>query len=182
MFAKSLIYLTAALGVANAGTTYKATMTAYGSSDNNGSGNCVKTGACGFYFNPGYSAAVSQNLYGAGPGEGAGPACGKCYALTAEKDSTGNTLSGTKTVVVRVDNLCPASGNNVCSMGSLSETNSYGANVNFDLCIDSGANTAVFGGNDIGLAQGTAEEVDCSQWSGTQIGSGWKRHAHIFSG
>lgn len=56
MFAKSLIYLTAALGVANAGTTYKATMTAYGSSDNNGSGNCVKTGACGFYFN------VSMNL------------------------------------------------------------------------------------------------------------------------
>lgn len=51
MFAKSLIYLTAVLGVANAGTTYKATMTAYGSSDNNGSGNCVKTGACGFYFN-----------------------------------------------------------------------------------------------------------------------------------
>lgn len=47
MFGKSLVFFTAALGAANA---YKATMTAYGSSDNNGSGNCVKTGACGYYF------------------------------------------------------------------------------------------------------------------------------------
>lgn len=49
MFGKSLVYFTAALGVANA-ASYKATMTAYGSSDDNGSGNCKKTGACGFYF------------------------------------------------------------------------------------------------------------------------------------
>ncbi|EOD45143.1 Endoglucanase v-like protein [Neofusicoccum parvum] len=180
MFGKSLVFFTAALGAANA---YKATMTAYGSSDNNGSGNCVKTGACGYYFDPGYTAAVSQNLYGVGPSEGAGPACGKCYALTAEKDSSGNALSGAgKSVVVRVDNLCPASGNSVCSMKTLSDTNSYGANVNFDLCIDSGASKAVFGGDDIGLAQGTAEEVDCSQWSGKQVGDGWKRHALAFSG
>lgn len=65
-------------------------------------------------------------------------------------------------------------------MASLSDTNSYGANVNFDLCIDSGASEAVFGSNDIGLAQGTAEEVDCSQWTGTQVGSGWKRSALEF--
>lgn len=49
MYGKALVYLTGALGVANA-ASYKATMTAYGSSDQNGSGNCVKTGACGFYF------------------------------------------------------------------------------------------------------------------------------------
>lgn len=67
-------------------------------------------------------------------------------------------------------------------MKTLSDTNSYGANVNFDLCIDSGASKAVFGGDDIGLAQGTAEEVDCSQWSGKQVGDGWKRHALAFSG
>lgn len=47
MFGKSLVYFTAVLGVAHG---YKATITAYGSSDNNGSGNCKKTGACGFYF------------------------------------------------------------------------------------------------------------------------------------
>ena len=44
--------------------------------------------ACGFYTSPGFSAAVSQNLYGVGPGEGAGPACGGCWLLTAKTVSS----------------------------------------------------------------------------------------------
>lgn len=57
---------------------------------------------------PGYSAAVSQNLFGVGPGAGAGPACGTCYKLTIQTDSSGNTLSNAGTsIVVQVTNLCP---------------------------------------------------------------------------
>jgi hypothetical protein len=89
--------------------TYKASFTEYGSGDQNNSGNCnVDTTACGFYTDQGYSAAVSQNLYGAGPGEGAGPACRTCYRLTIETDSSGNTLSNAgNSIVVKVTNLCP---------------------------------------------------------------------------
>ncbi|KAF2761397.1 hypothetical protein EJ05DRAFT_483767 [Pseudovirgaria hyperparasitica] len=150
--------------------TYSASFTQYGSTDSWGSGNCnVNTAACGFYTNPGYSAAVSENLYGVGPGAGAGPACGACYRLTAQKDSSGNTLRNAGTsIVVMVNNLCPASGNPLCSQNGLSGQNQYGANVNFDLCIDSGAAGALFGDSGVGLATGSAEEVDCSQWSGTQ--------------
>jgi hypothetical protein len=90
--------------------TYKASFTEYGSGDQNDSGNCnVDTTACGFYTDPGYSAAVSQNLYGAGPGEGAGPACGTCYRLAIETDSSGNTLSNAgNSIIVKVTNLCPS--------------------------------------------------------------------------
>ena len=63
--------------------------------------------------------------------------------------------------------LCPADGNPLCSQGSLGDTNQYGANVNFDLCRDSGAADAFFGNSGVGLALGNAEEVDCSLWSGT---------------
>ena len=54
-------------------------------------------------------------------------------------------------------------------MSSLSDTNSYGANINFDLCIDSGASSALFGSDGIGLGIGTAVEVSCSEWSGTVV-------------
>ena len=50
------------------GKSYKASFTEYGSGDDNGSGNCnTDTTACGFYSQPGYSAAASQNLFGVGP-------------------------------------------------------------------------------------------------------------------
>jgi len=35
------------------------------------------------------------------------------------------------------------------------------------VCSDSGARSAVFGTSGIGLAVGTAEEVNCNEWSGT---------------
>ncbi|KII85274.1 glycoside hydrolase family 45 protein, partial [Plicaturopsis crispa FD-325 SS-3] len=123
--------------------------------------------ACGFYTSPGYSAAVSQNVFGVGPGAGAGPACGGCWSLTGKTDSSGNALSAPKTIVVKVTNLCPAAGNPLCAMGSTSDTNQYGANVNFDLCIDSGASDAFLSPSGVGLAVGTATKVDCSEWSGS---------------
>lgn len=146
-------------------------MTHYGAGDSFGSPNCnTNTAACAFYTYPGYSAAVSQNLYGVGPGAGAGPACGTCWLLTGQTDSSGNTLSNAGTnIVVMVNNLCPAQGNPLCSQNGLSGTNQYGANVNFDLCSDSGAQQAFFGNSGVGLAVGTAQQVDCSAWKGTVV-------------
>ena len=119
--------------------------------DQNGSPNCADNGgACGLTVS-GYSAAVSQNLFGVGGGAGAGPACGTCWKL----------VSGSHEVTVTVNNLCPAGAlNPLCSQSSLSDTNSEGANVNFDLCSDSGASAAFFGSGG-GLLVGTATKVDC---------------------
>lgn len=100
--------LLAALASVASAQTYKASFTEYGSGDQNNSGNCnVATTACGYYTNPGYSAAASQNIFGAASGQGAGPGCGTCWRLTASTDSSGNKISGTKSIVVKVTNLCP---------------------------------------------------------------------------
>ncbi|KAH0280771.1 glycoside hydrolase family 45 protein, partial [Aureobasidium melanogenum] len=162
--------LAASAGLASAATSYKASFTEYGSTDTWGSGNCnVATTACGFYTSPGYSAAVSQNEFGVGDGAGAGPACGTCWKLTASTDSSGNKKSFGGPIVVQVTNLCPADSNPLCAQNGLSGTNQYGANLNFDLCIDSGASAALFGSTGVGLAVGTAEQVDCSEWSGQVV-------------
>ena len=159
---------TSSAAPASNGKTYKASFTHYGAGDTFGSPNCnTNTAACGFYTFPGYSAAASQNLFGVGPGAGAGPACGTCWRLTGQTDSSGNKLSNAgNSIVVMVNNLCPAQGNPLCSQSGLTGTNQYGTNVNFDLCSDSGAQAAFFGNNGVGLALGTAEQVDCSAWNG----------------
>lgn len=118
---------------------------------------------------PGYSAAVSQNEFGVGTGAGAGPACGTCWKLTASTDSSGNKKTFGNPIVVQVTNLCPAESNPLCAQNGLSGTNQYGANLNFDLCIDSGASAALFGNSGVGLAVGSAEEVSCSEWSGKVV-------------
>ncbi|KAK3207835.1 hypothetical protein GRF29_96g550153 [Pseudopithomyces chartarum] len=162
---------TAFTATATAATEYKASFTQYGSTDTWGSGNCnVASTACGFYTSPGYSAAISQNEFGVGPGAGAGPGCGTCWKLTAKTDSSGNQLSNSgNSIVIQVTNLCPASGNPLCSQNGLSGTNQYGANLNFDLCIDSGASKALFGNSGVGLAVGSAVQVSCSQWNGKVV-------------
>lgn len=165
---RSFIALVAFLPALALSQTYTASFTEYGTGDSFGSGNCnTATTACGYYTYPGFSAAASQNLFGVGPGAGAGPACGGCWKITGEKDSGGNTLSNPKTIVIKVTNLCPANGNPLCSQSSLTSTNQYGAEVNFDLCIDSGASGAFLSPSGVGLAVGTATAVDCSEWSGT---------------
>ena len=157
--------------LATSGTTLKSSFTFYGAGDTFGSPNCnTNTAACGFFTEPGFSAAASQNLFGVGPGAGAGPGCGTCWQLTAETDSSGNALSNAgNSIVVMVNNLCPADGNPLCAQSTLQDTNQYGANVNFDLCRDSGASAALFGSSGVGLAVGTAVQVDCSAYSGTVV-------------
>ena len=117
--------------------------------------------------------ASADLLYftGVGPGAGAGPACGSCWKLTINTDSSGKTVSNAgNSIVVKVTNLCPASGNPLCAQNGLSGTNQYGANLNFDTCIDSKASAALFGTSGVGLGLGTAVEVNCNQWSGTIVG------------
>ena len=95
---------------------------------------------------------MSQNLYGAKGGQGAGPACGTCWQL----------VSGSHSIKVKVNNLCPAGAQNpLCSQANLSSVNSQGANVHFDLCSDSGAKAAFFGNSGSGLLKGTATKVTC---------------------
>ncbi|OCK77586.1 glycoside hydrolase family 45 protein [Lepidopterella palustris CBS 459.81] len=158
-------------GTFTIGRSFKATFTYYGSGDEAGSASCnTLDSACGFYTSPGYAAAVSQNLYGLGPAEGAGPACGTCWRLTPATDSSGNGVRNkTSSIVVMVNHICPALGNPLCGQYNLTSTNLYGAYVDFNLCIDSGASAALFGGSGIGLAVGNATEVDCGNWNGTRI-------------
>ena len=91
---------------------------------------------------------------GVGLGHGAGPACNTCYSLSS-------STAGTKSIVVKVNNLCPALGNEaMCAQKGISGTisigkchlarvfkdwltaSSEGANVNFDLCEDDGSSAA----------------------------------------
>ena len=73
--------------------------------------------ACG--ITGGFTAAASQNLFGVGPGAGAGPACGTCYSLSSGQP-------GTVPITVKVTNLCPADGNPLCAQQGLTGTNSAG--------------------------------------------------------
>lgn len=66
-----------------------------------------------------------------------------------------------------VTNLLPAEGNSLCAKDGLTNANQYGANVNFNLCIQSGVPAAFFGNDDTSLAVGTTTQVSCSDCSGS---------------
>ncbi|KAI9717580.1 MAG: hypothetical protein M1828_007141 [Chrysothrix sp. TS-e1954] len=92
---------------------FKASFTNYGAGDSFGSGSCTQNvGACG-HNDPGFTAAISQQQFGVGPGAGAGPACGTCYELTLQTDFAGAKVPS-KTITVMIDNLCPIDGNPLC--------------------------------------------------------------------
>lgn len=114
---------------------------------------------------------MSQNLFGAGPGQGKGPACGTCYRLTVETDATnGNAVPNAgSSIVVKVNNLCPAGGDDpICAQPDLQTPNSYGGVVDFNLCNDDGAHAALLAPAGVGLARGTAVMVGCGEWNGTE--------------
>ncbi|KAI9653128.1 MAG: hypothetical protein M1831_006212 [Alyxoria varia] len=138
----------------------KASFTTYGGGDIMGSANCATAvNACGTPNQSGYTAALSESQFGVGPGAGAGPACGKCYQLTIDSDSSGAPMEK-KTITVTVNNLCPVQGNaEWCQV-----PNQHGAGIHFDLCSDTGAADAFFTGSKAGL--GTAEEVSCGGGGG----------------
>lgn len=114
---------------------------------------------------------MSQNLFGAGPGEGKGPACGTCYRLTVETDAqSGNAVPNAgSSIVVKVNNLCPADAQDpICAQPDLQTPNQYGGVVDFNLCNDDGAHAALLAPADTGLAGGTAVMVGCGEWNGTE--------------
>lgn len=92
MFSSTLFAATA-LALGASAQSYKASFTEYGTGDDNGSPDCnTATTACGYYTSPGYSAAVSQNEFGVGPGAGAGPACGTCCTFSLWTQTTESGL------------------------------------------------------------------------------------------
>ncbi|KAL8652077.1 MAG: hypothetical protein Q9226_004417 [Calogaya cf. arnoldii] len=117
---------------------------------------CGSTVACGpGATTGGPSAAVSQNLFGVGDGEGAGSACGTCWAISSDQP-------GTKSITVTVNNLCPAIAQNpVCQQNAQNPVNRHGANVHFDLCMAGGAASAFFG-NGPKEATGSAKKISNS--------------------
>ena len=72
-------------------------------------GPCRRTSvACGWYSRSGYNAAISQAVYGGGPGSGATRECGVCWKLTPD-------ASGANEIVVKINDLCPDDGNPLCA-------------------------------------------------------------------
>ena len=86
----------------------------YGLGDENNSPNCNDASvSCGFYNDPGYNAAASQNLYGAASGKT--DTCGTCWQLNPVSNpnaaNPNATVAGLNSIVVKVNNLCPIQGN-----------------------------------------------------------------------
>lgn len=83
--------------------------------------------ACGKSAN-GYTAAVNQLAFGSAPGLGAGDACGRCFAVTANQDPYSPNYTGPfKTIVVKVTDLCPIQGNQEwCGQTQSNPTNQHG--------------------------------------------------------
>lgn len=71
--------------------------------------------ACGIAAS-GYTAAISQLAFGSVPGIGPGDACGRCFALTGTADPFSPAYTGPfgKSIVVKVTDMCPVAGNEVC--------------------------------------------------------------------
>nr|GAT55084.1 predicted protein [Mycena chlorophos] len=127
-----------------------------------------QTPACGVTAS-GYTAAISQLAFGSSPG--------KLTSSTKKKETdqfsnrTWRSPSFTgpfgKSIVVKVTDMCPASGNEQwCGQTTSNPTNSFGEPVHFDLCEDSGA-SSVFFPSGHGALTGTYQEVSCSEWSGS---------------
>jgi EXPB1-like domain 1 len=103
------------------------------------------TPACGVTAT-GFTAAINQLSFGAAGGEGAGDACGRCFAISGTADPYSPSFAGPfSTIVVKVTDLCPVGGNaDWCEQTQANPLNKHGQPVHFDLCSDSGAAAAFF--------------------------------------
>ncbi|TFK74951.1 endoglucanase V-like protein [Pluteus cervinus] len=122
----------------------------------------------------GYTAAINQLAFGSAPGAGAGDACGRCFALTGTGDPYSPQYTGPfHSIVVKVTDLCPLSGNQEwCGQSTKSPNNQHGKAFHFDICSDTGGAAAFFPSGH-GALTGTFTEVSCSQWSGSDGGDLW---------
>jgi hypothetical protein len=124
-----------------------ATMTWYSKAFN--AGNYPKT-ACGLtssqWKSSGPLVAVSENVFGVGDGQGAGPACGKCFLIKLIGNLDNKDKPALPELKVKVADLCPAGNGAPSEFGgnneqwcvrSMSQKNSKGATVHFDLMVES---------------------------------------------
>ncbi|KAI0286102.1 RlpA-like double-psi beta-barrel-protein domain-containing protein-containing protein [Russula aff. rugulosa BPL654] len=128
--------------------------------------------SCGVTLS-GFSAATNTLAFGAY--RASGDACGRCFKLTSNHDPYTPSFAGPfKTIVVRVNDLCPADSNGEwCGQRVSHPVNQFNMSMHFDLCQDSGAAGAFFTGGREAMT-GTFEEVVCeNNWAGDQGGSLW---------
>ncbi|ROW10143.1 hypothetical protein VMCG_01831 [Cytospora schulzeri] len=117
-------------------------------------GICTGSQTCASPASGGYTAGVSQNLYGSGTDSQAW-SCGTCWLLTTLWD-----VNNSSSIVVTVVTDCPATtGNDLCMMKTLDDENVHEMNVDVDLCPESGAPEALLGSEQLGL--GKAMRVEC---------------------
>lgn len=92
--------------------------------------------ACGV-AGSGYTAALNQLSFGSAPGLGPGDACGRCFAVTASADPYSPSFTGPfKTIVVKVTDLCPVSGNEQwCGQSTSNGSNQFGKSAQYAFLI-----------------------------------------------
>ena len=140
---------------------------------------CGPTVACGpsaaGFHGTGFAAA-NNVTYAAGQPivNGVGKGCGQCWHLMPESDayqSNGKSL-GTP-VVVKIDDQCTDP--KYCDQeefGNNTPLNTgYGKQVHFDLCDQSGVTKQFFGDIGMGVALGSAQQVECSVLNDGTFGS-----------
>lgn len=76
---------------------------------------------------------MNQLSFGSAPGLGAGDACGRCFAVTANADPYSPGYGGPfKTIVVKVTDLCPVSGNEeFCGQTTSNPKNQHGMSTQY---------------------------------------------------
>ncbi|KAF6763072.1 RlpA-like double-psi beta-barrel-protein domain-containing protein-containing protein [Ephemerocybe angulata] len=122
------------------------------------------------------TAALSQMAYGSSANYG--PGCGRCFKLSLLNPLVSTppfVPSKTKSVVVKITDLCPFTQGGWCG-GTTNSTNSAGAQLNFDLAYPSKAipddffpsDEKLYGYKDFGVWNITYESVSCySSWAGS---------------
>jgi len=146
-----------------------ATVTVYSTSSfqngNTGACNCV-TGVENYP-----TVAMSQNYFGVGPGQGAGPACGKCFHLHIYGDPyDSNWCSDSYDIVVKVADECPNAGNEAWCPAYPGQVNQFGAGIHFDMAENSWWVQQIVSATGRGAFLAKYCEVDCNQWTGFSAG------------
>lgn len=123
------------------------------------------------------TAALNQMAYGSNTSYG--PACGRCFKLTLLNTFLSNPPfypSVTKSVVVKVTDLCPLTKGGWCN-GTVNGPNAAGNYLNFDLAFPSSSipsnffpsNVTLYGYTDFGVWNISYQSVSCaSNWSGSK--------------
>ncbi|KAF8482653.1 RlpA-like double-psi beta-barrel-protein domain-containing protein-containing protein [Russula ochroleuca] len=120
------------------------------------------------------TAALNQMAFGSSTAFG--PACGRCFKLTLLNTFLSNPPfypTVTKSLVVKVTDLCPLSKTGWCN-GTVSGPNAAGNYLNFDLAFPSSSipsnffpsNVTLYGYTDFGVWNISYQSVSCSSWSG----------------